>query len=38
MAIFSRNHATGMLNVHDKQTMWFEYELGQAHLEKGELR
>ena len=38
MAMFSRETDSGKLNVHEMQTMWFEYHCGSAHYRKGELR
>ena len=38
MAQFSREDENGKINVHEMQTMWFEYQAGLAHYRKGELR
>lgn len=38
MALFSKETDSGMLNVHEMQTMWFEYNCGLAHYRKGEYR
>ena len=38
MGMFSREMENGKLNVHEMQTMWFEYHCGLAHYRKGELR
>lgn len=38
MAMFSKELDSGQINVHEMQTVWFEYHCGHAYFRKGELR
>ena len=38
MALFSKELDSGQLNVHEMQTLWFEFQCGSAHYRLGEYR
>lgn len=38
MALFSRDQDCAKLNVHEMQTLWYEYHCGRAYMRLGDLR